>query len=158
MGGVSAADALCASLFRTNGRAAYKSAGQAAGIASYHFTAWLSTPVSAAVTRVGSFGGCVENVRGQPLASTFSAFRSDDLERAPIVNEVGSNVDSMVFTATRSAGTFVSGDGDACRNWTSASASAKSVYGLTSKPDADWSADGMSTETCDNLFPIYCFG
>lgn len=158
LGGVGAADVRCASLFRANGLAAYKSAQQAAGVLSHNFTAWLSTSSSDTIARIGSFAGCVENVFGQLLAGTFSAFRSASLLRDPSVTEAGMTVNSKVFTSTRRDGSFVAGDGDACRSWTSASSNSKAIYGSTDETGSSWSADGTSTDTCDKQYAIYCLG
>lgn len=157
IGSVRVADTFCATRFNNNGRAAYKTAG-----VSYNFTAWLSTPTSSAITRIGgAFAGCVENVNSARLADTFRALQSGTLQQPPSVDETGVSAAAgeKVLTSTRRDGTFVAGDdGTACGNWTAAASSAKSVYGLSDRTDESWSADGTSTDTCDKRYRIYCLG
>lgn len=161
IGGFSGGDALCSTLFRANGNSTFKVKQQAFGI-SFQFVAWLRALTSDASDRIrranATFGGCVENVRSDRLADTLDAFQSGNLMRAPSVDEAGRSVAaSKVFTSTQRNGTyFAGGDGSACANWTAAEGGVKSVYGLSDKTDASWSADG--TDNCNNKYRIYCFG
>jgi hypothetical protein len=158
LGFVSGADAICQTAFSNS---AYAASQMAAGIFYEPARAWVSTNVTNVIDRLGSVPDvCVEDVKRERLANSFTAFRAMPLLRTPNTKANGAGYNrGKVFTATTAAGVHVqSADSSdrSCNDWASISAARKAVIGLADDT-AKWSNDGNATDGCNSNLGIYCF-
>ena len=142
LGGLAGADAIC------NARA------QAANLLpAQGYRAWLSTTAIDAVSRLDDQRFVL--LDGREVAQTLVDL-TDGMIDAPIeVSELGTMVDSDVWTATLQSGTLFPG-APTCADWTSSSNALLANGGASQQTD-NWSSQ-LGFSACDSSGPIYCFG
>lgn len=132
------------------------------------FVAWISTTTGAAVDRVVAThargwirpdGLPVADTIGDTTSSTDMLFNGR-VYYPPRVTELGNVTTSFAWTSTDNTGALVS-TGDNCSNYTTADAAKAGRLGAAFGGPTVWTDDGsaaVSSRTCENPHPIYCFG
>ena len=116
------------------------------------FRAWLSDNVINAIDRLGTARGWVRP-DGAPFADTPAQIVAGAVLHAPLLNELGNDLDSgLMATGTYDDGT----GGYNCDGWTSGGATSYFVKGDRGAGAGCWTYFG--TGQCDQPFNLYCFG
>lgn len=119
------------------------------------YVAWISSPTSAAVARLGSARGFVR-VDGRAVADQLA---SDLLANSRILNPIALDQFGVkrvvhVMTGTDSAGNQVA-TYDCCNAWTTNASNVGYLFGRSSTGPVFWSAENFLG--CDQPGAVYCF-
>jgi hypothetical protein len=139
-GGLSGADAECASLARD------------AGLHGTRWVAWIGTANIAPESRLGTTASGWVRTDGMPIAQTVGDLTAGRLQY-PIFFDEKRNRDTSAPSGEALAWT---GPVDDCGGWTIGANTSYGNVGATFHTSRFW-ASGEDRKSCDNAFPLYCF-
>ncbi len=139
LGGISGADAKC------------QAVADAQGIAKT-FKAWVADSTDSPSTTFTQSAFPYKLVDGTVVADNWADLVDGSIDNEINLDESGSTVTSKVWGGVTTSGGAA---GARCNDWVSGSSGDFGRYGNTAST-VNWTDDGFS-ETCDQVYPLYCF-